>query len=203
MQTIENKALNRIYGHGRGWSFSKIDFSDFGPPNTIDQTLSRLQKSGTIRRISRGIYDYPIYSKLLKKVLSPDIHQVAQAFARKFNWTIQVSGNTALNILGLSTQVPTQYLYHSNGKSKTYEVSGIKLTFKKTRLKEIGFKSIDSELIVEAIKALGQQAISQEYRQKIADCFTLDKQVKILKDTRYTTSWVYEEIKQIFSMPRQ
>ena len=55
--------------------------------------------------MARGIYDYPKYSELLKKQLSPDIEQVSRAYARKFNWKIEVSGESALNILGLSTQV--------------------------------------------------------------------------------------------------
>ncbi|WP_022952437.1 DUF6088 family protein [Leucothrix mucor] len=56
----------------------------FGEPDSIDQTLGRMEKKGVIRRVMRGLYDYPIYSKLLKKQLSPDIDQVAHALARKF-----------------------------------------------------------------------------------------------------------------------
>lgn len=105
MQAIEQKILSRIYGRGRGWSFTKTDFvADFGEAN-IHKALSALTQAGTIRRVCVGVYDYPRQSELLGQ-LSPDVDQVAQALARKFNWRIQPSGDTALNLLGLSTQVP-------------------------------------------------------------------------------------------------
>ena len=103
MQTIENKVINRIYAKGRGWAFFKNDFIDLGSAVSIDQVLSRLSKKGIIRRIMRGLYDYPKYSKLLKQRISIDIDQVAHAQARKFGWNIRISGNAALNLLGLST----------------------------------------------------------------------------------------------------
>ena len=127
---LEDTVLSRIYGRGRGWAFSKKDFSALGESGSIDRALSRMAEKGVIRRVMRGLYDYPAYSKLLKKDLSPDIDQVAQALARKFGWQIQISGNAALNIMGLSTQVPTQYLYLSDGPSKTYQVGNIGIEFK-------------------------------------------------------------------------
>lgn len=106
MQAVEQKILSRIYGRGRGWAFTKTDFvAGFGEAN-IHQALSALARAGKIRRVCHGVYDYPRYSDLLGQVLSPDIDQVAGALARKFNWRIQPSGEAALNLLGLSTQVP-------------------------------------------------------------------------------------------------
>jgi hypothetical protein len=79
------------------------DFLDLGGRPTVDSGLHRLEKRGEIRRVIRGIYDYPRFSKLLDQSLRPDIDQVARALARKFRWRIQPSGATALNFLGLST----------------------------------------------------------------------------------------------------
>jgi predicted transcriptional regulator of viral defense system len=107
-QTIENKAKYRIRGAGGGWAFSPRDFLDLGGRPTVDSALHRLEKRGEIRRVIRGIYDYPRFNKLLDQHLSPDIDQVARALARKFRWRIQPSGATALNFLGLSTQVPAR-----------------------------------------------------------------------------------------------
>ena len=76
MQSIENKVITAIYGKGRGWVFSQNDFAKCGSRDAIDKSLSRIQKKGTIRRVIRGLYDYPPYSDLLKKQLSPDIDQV-------------------------------------------------------------------------------------------------------------------------------
>ena len=197
-ESIENKVINRVYGKGRGWSFSRIDFSDLGSTEAIDQSLSRLAKAGRIRRLLRGLYDFPKFSSFLDKELSPDMHQVARALARKFGWTIQVSENTALNILGLSTQVPTRYLYYSDGRSRSYTVANQELSFIKGRLKDTGLKYEKSAILVQALRGIGQNNISESERKLIYNFFDTAEQKRILKDTRYVTSWVYEEIKRIF-----
>ena len=79
MQSIENKASARIYGNQRGWVFSKIDFLDLGSDADIRKALSELATKGTIRRVLRGIYDYPRISKLLNSEIGPDLDQLARA----------------------------------------------------------------------------------------------------------------------------
>ncbi|MDP3661924.1 MAG: DUF6088 family protein [Nitrosomonas sp.] len=114
MQTVEDKVISRIYGRGRGWAFGANDFSaEFGR-STIDWVLYNLVAAGTIRHVCRGICDYPKFSELLQQKLSPDFDQLAQAFARKFNWRIQPSGDAALNLLGLSIQVPGRLVYRAD-----------------------------------------------------------------------------------------
>lgn len=68
-QTFENKVLYRIRGTGGGWAFSPRDFLDLGSPSTIDSALHRLETRGKIRRVIRGIYDYPRFSKFLDQNL--------------------------------------------------------------------------------------------------------------------------------------
>ena len=129
MQSIENRVLSRIYGRGRGWAFFQKDFSDLGSRTSIDNALTRLQKKGSIRRVMRGLYDYPRFSDLLSGPLSPDMDQVARALARKFRWRIQPSGPSALNLIGLSTQVPGRVTYISDGPNKTYNLGKTILAF--------------------------------------------------------------------------
>ena len=196
-ESIENKVISRIYAKGRGWSFSRIDFSDLGSADSIDQALSRLAKSGRIRRVLRGLYDFPKYSTFLKQELSPELDQVAMALARKFGWTIQVSENTALNLLGLSTQVPTRFVYHSDGRSTHYVIGNQTLEFVKSTLKDTGLKYDKSALLVQAVKGLGQGELSDDERRLLREQFSDQERKRILKDTRYVTSWVYDEIKRI------
>lgn len=198
MQSIENKVISRIYGKGRGWAFFKNDFVDLGGASAIDQCLSRLTKSQRIRRVMRGIYDYPKFSALLGKELEPDVDQVARALARKFGWKIQVSGNTALNVLGISSQVPSRYLYLSDGKSCTYQIGSRELNFKKMSLKDMGVKYPESAMLVQAIKALEKRALSERERRLVREYFGEKTGKRILKDARYTTVWIYEEIRRIF-----
>jgi hypothetical protein len=197
LQAIDNKIISRIYGRGRGWTFSKIDFvAEFGE-NNIHQALFNLEKSGRIRRVIRGVYDYPRYSDLLKQELSPDIDQVAQALARKFNWKIYPSGDTALNLLGLSTQVPAKWVYLSNGPNREYKIGKHVLSFKKTALKDLGFSERESGLIVQALKALGKENIDKKVMTALRKRLDGKKCARILKDTRTVTGWVYKIIKEI------
>ncbi len=60
MKSVDNKVVLMIYGHQRGWAFSKNDFLDLGGDDAIRKALSRLEAKGTIRRVLRGLYDYPL-----------------------------------------------------------------------------------------------------------------------------------------------
>jgi len=197
MQSIENKIYRRICGNSRGWTFSNNDFSDLGRPGSIDIALYRLHKSGKIRRICRGIYDYPKYSELLGQWLSPDIDRTAHALARRSGWKIQPSGNTALNLLGISTQVPARFVYLSNGPNRIYRIGDIDLTFKKTALKEAALRYRESALLVQAIKALSNQNNIDKIIKLARRRFSLSERKRILKDTRYITDWIVEIIRKI------
>lgn len=197
MQAIDNKIISRIYGRGRGWAFTKIDFvAEFGEDN-IHQSLSSLAKSDRIRRICRGVYDYPRYSDLLEQELSPDMDQVAQALARKFNWRIFPSGDIALNLLGLSTQVPAKWIYLSDGPSREYRIDKQLLSFKESALKDLGFSLRESSLLVQALKALGKEKVDHKVIEFLRKRLDGKNCTRILKDTRTVTGWIYKIIKQI------
>lgn len=197
MQSINNKAIFRIYGRGRGWAFSSNDFIEDFTRSQIDYALSELCREGKIRRVCRGIYDYPKFSEVLKQELSPDFDQVAQAFARKFNWRIQPSGDAALNLLGLSTQVPGRLVYLSDGPNRQYDIGNYTLEFKKSALKDVGFKYRESGLIVQALKALGQERVDGSVIAKLRKQLDETACKRVLKDTVTATGWVYEAIKRV------
>ena len=205
MKSQEKQILERIYGRGRGWAFSRKDFSLLTSPESIDKSLARLAEKGTIRRLARGLYDYPRQSRWLDQTLGPDMDQVAHALARKFGWSIQVTGSAALNILGLSTQVPTQYLYLSDGPTKTYEIAGVELRFKKARYTHLGTKLYQSALLVQAVEALGQGGLTPSHKPAIyrylAPDGKLPEKLKtaIAKDTQYVTGWIQQSILELLN----
>lgn len=204
MQAIEQKILSRIYGRGRGWAFTKTDFvAGFGEAN-IHQALSTLARAGKIRRVCHGVYDYPRHSELLSQALSPDIDQVAQALARKFNWRIQPSGEAALNLLGLSTQVPGRWIYLSDGPSREYSIGedGRQiLAFRKSSLKDTGFKYRESGLLVQALKALGKERVDAAAIETLRRWLAPDMRRRILTDTRAVAGWILQIIKQVCEAP--
>jgi len=196
-QSIENKALYRIRGSGEGWAFSPRDFLDLGNRRTVDSALHRLVRKGSIRRVVRGVYDYPRFSEFLNQQLSPDVDQVARAMARKFRWRIQPSGATALNLLGLSTQVPARAVYLSDGPDRVYEVGNSTLAFEHTALKEAGVTLKESGLIVQALRSLGPERITPEVISKIRAWLPKPLRGKVLADTKTATGWIYSAIQQI------
>lgn len=127
----------RVLSLEDGTVFVMSDFADIADTSTIRQSLSRLVQSGTLRRILKGVYEKPKYSKLLDEYVAADPEAVANALARSYHWTIAPCGNTALNLLGLSTQVTAVWSYISDGPYKTYEWNSTKLEFKHRTNKEI------------------------------------------------------------------
>jgi len=201
LQAIDNKILSRIYGRGRGWAFTKTDFVAEFKDTNIHKALSILEKSGRIRRVLKGVYDYPRHSELLQQTLSPDLDQVAHALARKFNWEIYPSGEAALNLLGLSTQVPAAWVYLSNGPNREYSIGKHTLAFKRTALKELGFSQPESGLLVQALRALGKEHVNSKVIESLRQQWDSATKARILKDTRTVSSWMYSYIKEICQAP--
>ena len=104
---VASSIWRRIQAKHRGWVFTPKEFTDLGLRAAIDQALSRLQRSGQIRRVAQGIYEFPRVHPHIG-ILSPSPEAVAKAVAAKTNSRITVSEAKAANLLGISTQVPAQ-----------------------------------------------------------------------------------------------
>ncbi|MCL1828828.1 MAG: DUF6088 family protein, partial [Oscillospiraceae bacterium] len=115
-----NIIRERILNSETGSIFVSVDFADVAENSRIGVIFSRLESEGVIRRIMRGMYDKPEYNDFLQEHLAPSPDTVAHALARNFGWTIVPGGDTALNLLGLSTQVPAVWSYVSDGTYKEY-----------------------------------------------------------------------------------
>lgn len=191
------QVLNRIRKLGKGSVFSPADFADIAGAITIRKILARLVDKGTIRRLMRGVYNYPSYSPLLGEYASPDPEAIAQALARSFGWTIRPTGNTALNALGLSTQIPAHWEYLSDGPYRTYEWQGMKMEFKHRANRELTVLSFKSALVVQALKILGKYAVDKKVRSKIMRNLTEKEKKTLLKEAKIASDWIYEEIKII------
>ena len=195
---LKTLALESMHGWGISQRIQQISESVLQVnQGSLYPALHRLEKRGEIRRVIRGIYDYPRFSKLLDQNLSPDIDQVARALARKFRWRIQPTGATALNFLGLSTQVPARAVYLSDGPDRVYQIANTALAFEHTALKESGIELKESGLIVQALKSLGQERITPEIISKIRAWLPESLRAKVHADTKTATGWVYSAIQQI------
>ena len=160
--------------------------------------LSRLHENGTIEKVKRGVYMKPRYSMLLNRSVPPREDAVAKAIARNYGWTIVPCGDTALNMLGLSTQIPAVWLYVSDGPYKTYETDGIRFQFKHTdRKNELIGVSKTTALIIQALRALGKEQIDSQTISALSKKLNAAEKQQVLKESRYITAWIYEAIKEI------
>ena len=180
-----------------GSVFTTVDFADVIENSRVGVILSRLEEDGVIRRVMRGIYDKPVYNDFLKEYIAPSPSLVAEALARNFGWTIVPCGDTALNILGLSTQVPAAWSYVSDGTYKEYTYDNTTIKFKRTTNKEISKLSYKTALIVQALKALGKDNIDDTIINKLKNDLTAEEKTTALLEAKAATSWIYEYIKQI------
>ncbi len=151
----------------------------------------------------RGVYDYPEYSNFLDEYIAPSPNDVAQAIARNYGWTIVPFGDTALNLLGLSTQVPAIWVYVSDGAYKKYEFNSVKLSFKKTTNKELTGLSSKTALIIQALKALGKENVDKKVVKIISKKLTMKEKQNLLIESKYSTSWIYEALKEIAKVTNQ
>ncbi len=187
----------RILSSEDGSVFVASDFADIADTTTVRQCLHRLCQGGIIRRIIRGVYEKPKYSKLLDEYVAADPDMVARALARSYHWTIIPSGNTALNLLGLSTQVPAAWSYISDGPYKIYEWNSTKLEFKHRTNKEITGLSYMTSLVIQALKTLGKTNVSPEVIQILTTNLSEEEKQICLKEATEATDWVYDIIRKI------
>ena len=187
----------RILAAEDGAVFVAPDFADIADTATIRQGLKRLYQSGIIRRIIRGIYEKPKYSKLLDEYVAADPDAVAKALARCYHWTIAPCGNTALNLLGLSTQVTAVWSYISDGPYKTYEWNSTKLEFKHRTNKEITGLSYMTSLVIQVLKTLGRTNVTAEIIQTLSEKLSEDEKRACLKEATESTDWVYDTIRKM------
>lgn len=159
-RTTTTTILRRIRGKQRGWVFTPREFADVGPRTAVDQALSRLQHSGTIRRLAQGIYEFPrIHPRI--GILSPSAEAVAKAVAARTNSRIQISQAKAANLLGLSTQVPAQNIFLTEGPSRTVKIGNQTIVLKHTAPSKMIGAGTEAGIVIQAVRAFGPNGANE------------------------------------------
>lgn len=177
--------------------FFANDFLDVASNATVRQILKRLADEDKIKRVIDGFYYNPRYSELIGEYEAVSIHELALAIARKYNWNIAPYNSKALNLLGLSTQVPTHYKYISSGRYKEYKIGNTILEFKKVNPGEIANMSLKTATVIQAIKSLGKENITSEVIQKIRENLTEKERTDLMNESKSMPAWIYEVIREI------
>ena len=197
MSSYTEKISDKINDFDSNKVFFANDFLDIASYETARKILNRMVKEGKIKRVSDGFYYNPRYSELIGEYEAVSIHELALAIARKYNWNIAPCSSTALNLIGLSTQVPTHYKYISSGRYKKYTIGDTVLEFKKINPGEIANMSLKTATVIQAIKSLGKENINSEVIQKLRENLTEKEKLDLMNESKSVPSWIYEVIREV------
>ncbi len=193
----KEKILEKINNLNSNQVFIANDFFDIAGYENIRKVLNRLVTDGEISRIMNGIYYKPKYIDLIGEYEAPSVNEVANAIARKYNWTIAPSGNTALNLLGLSTQVPAKWTYISDGRYVDFSFGNITIEFKRRNNGDISKMSTLTAMVIQAIKAIGKDKVTNEQIDYLREKLSKEEKEDLLKDGKTTSIWVYHILREI------
>ena len=196
MQSIVTKIKKRIYRKDRGFVFTKSHFFDLGSRTAIAKALERLADAGVIRRLSRGLYEYP-KQHLEFGDLPVNYERVAQALAGRDNLKIQPSGAYAANLLGLSDQVPAKVVFLTDGSHKKIQIGNRSIVLKRTTPKNMATAGKISGLVFQALRFVGQENIDDKVigilKRRLS---AKDKQI-LVADIRYAPAWVEKVVRRL------
>jgi hypothetical protein len=196
LQSIEKKALSRIYGHKRGWVFAPGHFLDLGGRAAIGMALKDICDRGLIRRLARGLYDYPKRHPKLGD-LAPTPEQIAQALAGKDNLRIQPSGAYAANLLGLTEQVPAKVIFLTDGMNRKIKVGNQEIILQQTTPKHMATAGRVSGLVIQALRHLGKANVDDETIKTLATRLSQHDRDQLVKDIRYAPSWIGDVFRRL------
>jgi hypothetical protein len=196
MTTIADRLLKSIRGKSRGSVFTTKHFLHFGSRPAVDQALSRLQRNGHIRRLGRGLYDYPKVDPRLGK-LAPSPDAVAQALASRNSSRIQVTGAQAANSLGLSTQVPARVVYLTDGDSKKVRIGRQTIELRRAAPRRMVTAGRTSGTVIEALRYLGKKRADDRTISILRTTLSKEDKAALKRDTHKAPGWMRPVIEQI------
>ena len=178
MASIEENILTAIKTKGRGSIFFPSDFTSYGEVKAIGKSLERLTAKGDIIRLARGIYLYPEIDTVLGLgILMPSIEQIAEMIARRDKARIVPTGIYALNKLGISTQVPMNIVYLTDGAPRKVNLgNGRSIQFKYTTPKNLSFTNSLAMLVTFALKEVGKDNVTEDIIKRMTNYFQLSKE---------------------------
>ena len=199
--SVKNRILRRVRGKGRGSVWVTRDFRDLGDSGAVDRALSRLAQDGSVRRLSRGVYDYPKTHPLFG-ILSPNIDRVARAIARKNGSTkLQVSGPMAANALGISTQVPAKTVYLTDGYTRDVRVLNQVIQFRRRTPRRLAGAGTAAGMVLQAFDHLGPHGVTPDVEQRVGRTLSSADKDQLRAVVPDAPVWAQKSLSRILQMP--
>lgn len=193
-KSVQTKIENEIKSMKRGSILFPSNFDDMGNVEVVKKSLLRLENKKFLVRLAHGIYLYPKQDKLLG-VLYPTIEEIAIAIAERDKARIIPTGTTALNKLGLSTQIPMNIVFLTDGAPRSIVVGKRTVKFKRTSPKNLAVKGEVTSLIIQALKEIGKDNVTAEQLERIKRHLENEKQEIIEHDAKLAPVWISKIMK--------
>jgi hypothetical protein len=188
--SVQDLIAARIRENGPGWVFTPRHFLDLGPRKSVDMSLTRLRQTDSIRHLARGLYDCPkTHPKL--GLLSPSPDAVARAISESDATRLQPSGAYAVNLLGLSPQVPAQIVYLTDGTEKAVEIGKQQIRLKRTTPKNMTTAGTTSGLVIQAFRYLGKSGVTTAHIDHLKRTLSGDDRQKLWQDRIHAPAWMH------------
>ncbi len=196
MQSIDSKIISRIYGRGKGCVVTPGDFMDLGSRQAVDLALHRLAKKGTLRRLARGLYDYPRTDPQLG-LLSPTTDAIVKALKGRDKILLQPSGGYAANLLGLSDQVPMKIVFLTDGPARRVQIGKQVIMLKHTTPRAMATAGRISGLVIQALRHLGQGHVDDVVVARLKKRLSADEKRQLLRDIRFAPAWIAAILRRV------
>lgn len=188
-QTTYLQVIRKIKKAKRGTLFFIDDFLSFGNAKAVGKALERLVKEGEIDRVARGVYSRLDMDPIIG-ALQPTTEAIAEAISKRDKARIIPSGNLALNALGLSTQVPMNVVYYTDGSARIINLDNRKIIFKKTSPRNLATIGEISTLVIQALKEIGKGKATEEEIKIIIEHLKKEEPYRLQHDIKLAPEWI-------------
>lgn len=201
MPAITDKIMARIRRHGKGTKvYTPRDFLDLGARGAVDVALSRLVSAGTLRKVGRGLYDWPRHSDVLGRASPASTDAVVAAVQRKTDTNIAPDNLVAANAFGLTNAVPTRPVYVASRAlgRKPLTIGNRRLQIRAAGAKLAPWLTSDAQPIVQALFwARKQRVLNDATIDRIARAASPAAKTALAKDVTKLPAWAHAPARRI------
>ena len=199
-QTIDDEIIKALSKRGRGAVFSTEEFSHYGNPDAVQKALSRMVERGQLLHVSHGIYCYPKIDKELGLgMLFPSYEEIAQVIAKRDKVKIFPAGALAQNMLGLSTQVPMNVVFLTDGSNRKINIkNGRGILFKHVSPKKLAFNDKLAMLITTALREMGEENVTEEHNKQLKKVVEQHPEPFTTHDMKLMPLWIRNLITKLY-----
>ena len=195
-KSVYEKLRRQIEKREPGAVFVTREFLELGSRAAVDEALARLAKEDVIRRLGRGLYDFPRHHPTLGPVPA-DPDQIAAALARKTGSRLQSAGARAANTLGLSTQVAARPIYLTDGRRRSVQVGGQIIELRHASPRSMAGAGRVEGMVIQALRHLGPEHIDEATVEQLRQSLTVRDKAALRREAFNAPGWLIPVLQQI------